>query len=87
MGVSLERFVERHSPTADRRSDHLVPALVCRTLLDGIVGQVTSAVAFLALFGIQWWRHHTHSKHRRPQCEAKTSQVSPKNAIVSLLLY
>jgi O-antigen/teichoic acid export membrane protein len=43
----------------------LVPALVCRTLLDGIVGQVTSAAAFLAVFGVQWWRHHTHAKHQR----------------------
>src|SRR6266496_3115086 len=44
----------------------LVPALVCRTLLDGIVGQVTSAAAFLAVFGVQWWRHHTRSKHQHP---------------------
>src|SRR5205809_693862 len=44
----------------------LFPALVCRTLLHGIVGQVTSAAAFLAVFGVQWWRHHTHFKHQRP---------------------
>jgi O-antigen/teichoic acid export membrane protein len=44
----------------------LLPALVCRTLLHGIVGQVTSAAAFLAVFGVQWWRHHTHFKHQRP---------------------
>ena len=43
----------------------LVPALVCRALLDGIVGQVTSAAAFLAVFGVQWWRHHTHLKRQR----------------------
>jgi len=43
----------------------LFPALVCRTLLHGIVGQVTSAAAFLAVFGVQWWRHHTRFKHHR----------------------
>ncbi len=43
----------------------LLPALVCRTLLHGIVGQVTSAAAFLAVFGVQWWRHHTRFKHHR----------------------
>jgi O-antigen/teichoic acid export membrane protein len=42
----------------------LVPALVCRAFLSGIVGQVTSATAFLAVFGVQWWRHHTRSKHQ-----------------------
>jgi O-antigen/teichoic acid export membrane protein len=44
----------------------LVPALVCRALLDGIIGQVTSAAAFLAVFGVQWWRHHTRSKRQHP---------------------
>src|SRR5438477_8405445 len=44
----------------------LVPALVCRALLGGIVGQVTSAAAFLAVFGVQWWRHHTHRKTEHP---------------------
>ena len=44
----------------------LVPAVVCRALLDGIVGQVTSAAAFLAVFGVQWGRHHTHLKHQCP---------------------
>jgi O-antigen/teichoic acid export membrane protein len=44
----------------------LVPALVCRALLDGIIGQVTSAAAFLAVFGVQWWQHHTRSKHQHP---------------------
>jgi O-antigen/teichoic acid export membrane protein len=43
----------------------LVPAVVCRALLGGIVGQVTSAAAFLAVFGIQWWRHHIHRKDKR----------------------
>ena len=43
-----------------------VPALVCRALLDGIVGQVTSAAAFLAVFGVQWWRHHIHPRHQHP---------------------
>jgi O-antigen/teichoic acid export membrane protein len=44
----------------------LVPAIVCRILLSGIVGQVTSAAAFLAVFGVQWWRHHIHRKDERP---------------------
>jgi O-antigen/teichoic acid export membrane protein len=36
----------------------IVPALVCRRFLSGIVGQVASAALFLAIFGLQWWRHH-----------------------------
>jgi len=44
----------------------LVPALVCRALLDGIIGQVTSAAAFLAVFGVRWWRHHCYFHLRRP---------------------
>ncbi len=64
-----------------------VPALICRTLLGGIAGQIISAAAFLAIFGVQWWRHHTHRKDERPQGEAKTSQASRKNAIVSLLSF
>jgi O-antigen/teichoic acid export membrane protein len=44
----------------------LVPALACRAFLSGIVGQIISAAAFLAIFGVQWWQHHTHLKHERP---------------------
>src|SRR5205809_545772 len=44
----------------------LVPALLCRAFLGGIVGQVISAAAFLAVFGVHWWRHHTHRKDERP---------------------
>jgi O-antigen/teichoic acid export membrane protein len=44
----------------------LVPAIVCRILLGGIAGQVTSAAAFMAVFGVQWWRHHSHRKDERP---------------------
>ena len=44
----------------------LVPALICRTFVDGIVGQVISAAAFLAIFGVQWLRHHTHRKDECP---------------------
>ena len=44
----------------------LVPALVCRAFLGGIVGQVTSAAAFLVVFGVQWLRHHIHRKDQRP---------------------
>src|SRR5919198_1916041 len=43
-----------------------VPALVCRVLVQGIVGQVISAAVFLAVFGVQWWRHHIHRKDERP---------------------
>jgi len=43
----------------------LVPAIVCRIFLGGIVGQVTSAAVFLTVFGVQWWRHHTHRKDER----------------------
>src|SRR6266496_1629985 len=42
-----------------------VPALVCRMFMSGIAGQVISAAAFLAVFGVQWWRHHTRFKHHR----------------------
>ena len=44
----------------------LVPALVCRALLHGIVGQVISTAAFLAVFGLIWWRHHWYFRLRRP---------------------
>jgi O-antigen/teichoic acid export membrane protein len=43
----------------------VVPALVCRALLGGIIGQVTSAAAFLAVFGVAWWRHHWYFRLRR----------------------
>src|ERR1041385_4775003 len=42
----------------------LVPAIICRLLLVGIVGQVTSATLFLAVFGVQWWQHHIHRKDK-----------------------
>src|SRR6266571_1325176 len=35
----------------------VVPALVCRVLLGGIIGQVTAAATFLAVFGIGWLFH------------------------------
>src|SRR2546426_1831980 len=44
----------------------LIPALVCRTFLGGIAGQVVSAAAFLAVFGVQWLQHHIHRKDKRP---------------------
>jgi O-antigen/teichoic acid export membrane protein len=40
----------------------LVPALISRTFLGGIVGQVVSAAAFLAVFGVQWLQHHIHRR-------------------------
>ena len=37
----------------------IVPALVCRALVgNDIAGQVTSAAAFLTVFGALWLRHH-----------------------------
>ena len=39
-----------------------VPALICRVFLSGIFGQITSALIFVAIFGVQWWRHHIHRK-------------------------
>jgi O-antigen/teichoic acid export membrane protein len=44
----------------------LVPALVCRMFLGGIVGQVVSAAIFLAVFGVQWWHHHIHRRDKQP---------------------
>ena len=44
----------------------IVPALICRGFLSGVVGQVTSAAVFLAVFGVQWWQQHTHRKDERP---------------------
>src|SRR6266567_3900027 len=44
----------------------IVPALICRAFLSGVVGQVTSAAVFLAVFGVQWWRHHWYFHARRP---------------------
>jgi O-antigen/teichoic acid export membrane protein len=42
----------------------IVPALICRGFLSGIVGQITSAAVFLAVFGAQWWHHHVHRKDK-----------------------
>jgi len=44
----------------------LGPALICRSFVSGIVGQVISAAVFLAIFGVQWWRHHIHRKDKHP---------------------
>src|SRR6266478_4888743 len=41
-----------------------VPALICRAFLSGITGQVISAAAFLAVFGVQWLQHHIHRKDK-----------------------
>jgi len=43
----------------------VIPALFCRALLSGIVGQVTSTAAFLAVFGALWLRHHWHRGPRQ----------------------
>jgi O-antigen/teichoic acid export membrane protein len=42
----------------------IVPALICRGFLSGVIGQITSATVFLAVFGVQWWQHHVHRKQR-----------------------
>ena len=42
----------------------IVPALICRGFLSGVVGQVTSAAIFLAVFGVQWWQHHLHRRDK-----------------------
>jgi O-antigen/teichoic acid export membrane protein len=42
----------------------IVPALVCRGFLSGVVGQITSAAVFLAVFGVQWWQHHVHRRDK-----------------------
>jgi O-antigen/teichoic acid export membrane protein len=42
----------------------VVPALLCRMFLGGVVGQVVSAAAFLAVFGVQWWHHHIHRRDK-----------------------
>ena len=34
-----------------------VPAVTCRLLLHGVAGQITSAVIFLLVFGLEWWWH------------------------------
>src|SRR5438552_6707499 len=42
------------------------PRLICRAFLGGIAGQVISAAAFLAVFGVQWLQHHIHRKDEYP---------------------
>jgi O-antigen/teichoic acid export membrane protein len=44
----------------------IVPALICRGFLSGVVGQVTSAAVFLAVFGGQWWQHRLHRNDEHP---------------------
>jgi len=44
----------------------LIPAIICRLLLSGIVGQITSAMVFLVVFGVQWWRSRIHLKDKHP---------------------
>lgn len=35
-----------------------IPALLCRLTLSGIVGPITAAGVFLAVFGSGWWYYH-----------------------------
>jgi len=44
----------------------LVPALVCRALVNGIAGQLISAMAFLVVFGAGWLRHHLRHRSQHP---------------------
>jgi len=39
-----------------------VPALICRTFVSGIAGQIISAIAFLLVFGSGWLRHHLRQR-------------------------
>jgi len=43
----------------------VIPALICFGFLSGVVGQITSAAIFLAVFGVQWWQHHMHRKDKQ----------------------
>jgi O-antigen/teichoic acid export membrane protein len=36
----------------------LIPALLCRSTLGGIIGQITAAGVFLAVFGSGWWYYN-----------------------------
>ena len=40
----------------------LVPALSCRLLLDGIIGQVIAGLVLLAIFGLSWLHHRRSRK-------------------------
>jgi O-antigen/teichoic acid export membrane protein len=42
-----------------------VPAIPCRLLLHGVVGQITSGLVFLAVFGLQW---RLHFRPRKELC-------------------
>src|SRR3954452_3677705 len=47
----------------------IIPALICRGFLSGVVGQMASAAVFLAAFGVQWWRQHRYMLLRRGEAE------------------
>jgi len=36
----------------------LIPALLCRSTLSGIIGQIAAAAVFLAVFGSGWWYYY-----------------------------
>jgi O-antigen/teichoic acid export membrane protein len=40
----------------------LIPALLCRSTLSGIIGQITAAGVFLAVFGSGWWYYYRPRK-------------------------
>ena len=52
---------------ADRRRNRVCSrSYLPSDFWSGVVGQVTSAAVFLAVFGVQWWRHHWYFHLRRP---------------------
>ena len=53
------------SPPLIAAASAIIPALICRGFLSGVVAQITSAAVFLLVFGVQWWRHHWQFHLRR----------------------
>ncbi len=41
----------------------MVPALACRTMIDGMTGQLVAAIAFLLVYGGVWLYHHRSETH------------------------
>ena len=61
----LERFEGAPAPLVFFSAGiAIVPALICRVFLSGVVGQVTSAAVFLAIFGVQWLMHRRNFRFK-----------------------
>lgn len=43
----------------------LIPALICRFLLSGVMGQIIASVVFLGIFGGGWWYHFRRNAPER----------------------